>query len=94
MRELLETAYTHDADCDYFTVSACERWSITMVKRLKRERPDEVKIVKENADGTLMAHIPFEWMRIVPKRNTKNFKGNTRALERYREGKKRKSLTV
>lgn len=75
MRELLETAYTHDADCNYFTVSACERWSITMVKRLKRERPDEVKIVRENPDGTLMAHIPFEWMRIVPKRATSNPNG-------------------
>lgn len=88
MKELLETAYTHDAGCDYFTLSACESWSIAMAKRLHREHPDKVKIVVTNPDGTIMAHIPFEWMRIIPKRKTENMKGNPESLRRARNTRK------
>ncbi|NCB50919.1 MAG: hypothetical protein EOM54_03400 [Clostridia bacterium] len=52
---------------DTFTVSACERWSVAMLKRLKAKYPDEVDIRHVNKDGSIVAHIPFEWMRIVPK---------------------------
>lgn len=67
MSELFKTSYAHDADCDYFVVNAGERWSIDMVKRLTEKQPDKVNIVKENEDGTLIAHVPFEWMMVRPK---------------------------
>lgn len=35
--------------------------------RLARDRPDEVQIVAENKDGSILAHIQLAWMRIVPK---------------------------
>lgn len=63
-----ETVYEHAAGSPTFTVSAVERWSVTMLSRLAAEHPDEVEITSRNQDGSLVAHVPFEWMRIVPKR--------------------------
>ena len=71
MNDIHETVYEHDSTRkDAFTVSASERWSINMIKRLKQRFPDEIEITAENADGSIVAHIPLAWMRIVPKRHT------------------------
>ncbi len=63
-----ETIYEHEAGADYFWVTASERWSVNMVRRLKEKYPDEVEITNENLDGSLMARFPACWMRIRPKR--------------------------
>lgn len=68
MREIQETVYEHSSDRDTFTVTAAERWSRAMVRRLKERFPEEVEITYENRDGSIVAHIPLSWMRIVPKR--------------------------
>lgn len=68
MAELRETAYDHVDGRETFTVTAAERWSIALVNRLKRERPEDVEIVHRNEDGSILARMPFEWMRIVPKK--------------------------
>jgi hypothetical protein len=69
MDEIRETIYEHAAGSDTFTVTAAERKSIGMLRRLAEKHPGEVEIVAENADGSLVAHLPYSWMRIVPKRN-------------------------
>lgn len=66
--EIYETIYEHVAGTPTFTVTAAERWSRSMLHKLKEKFPDEVDIHIENSDGSLCAHLPFEWMRIVPKR--------------------------
>lgn len=63
-----ETIYEHISGADYFTVTAAERWSVGMIKRLKEKSPDSVEIVAENKDGSIVARFPQEWMRISPKR--------------------------
>lgn len=63
-----ETVYEHTNGIDTFTVTAAERWSIRMIKKLAEQYKDEVVIVHENADGSLVAHIPLSWMRISPKK--------------------------
>ena len=68
MQEVRETVYEHLSDGETFTVTAAERWSVAMLRRLKEKYPEQVKIVYENKDGSLLARVPFEWMRIVPKR--------------------------
>lgn len=68
MAELDETIYEHFRGDDTVTVTAAERWSIAMCKRLQRKYPDQVEIDHINKDGSMVVHIPFEWMRIVPKK--------------------------
>lgn len=63
-----ETVYEHVNGNDTFTVTGAERWSVGMIRRLKEKFPDQVKIVAENEDGSITARVPFEWMRIKPKR--------------------------
>lgn len=63
-----ETVYEHLQGEDTFTVTAAERKSVGMLRRLKERYPDDVEIVAENDDGSLVAHLPESWMRIVPKK--------------------------
>lgn len=36
----------------------------TRIRRLAAERPEECRIVAENKDGSLCAHIPVAWIKI------------------------------
>ena len=36
--------------------------------KLAREHPDEVKIISENEDGSIFAHIPVKYVKISPPR--------------------------
>ena len=63
-----ETVFEHIRGNDTFTVTAAEPWSVGMIRRLQAKHPDQVKIICTNQDGSLLAHLPFEWMRIVPKK--------------------------
>jgi len=71
IQDVKETVYEHISGSDTVTITAAERWSITMIKNLKKRFPEQVEIICENADGSLLAHIPLDWMRIVPKKKTK-----------------------
>ena len=37
---------------------------ISKIKKLAEKYPDECKIVAENIDGSIMAHIPVKWIKI------------------------------
>ena len=63
-----ETVFEHIRGNDTFTVTAAEPWSVGMIRRLQAKHPDQVEIICTNQDGSLLAHLPFEWMRIVPKK--------------------------
>jgi len=66
------TVYEHvPPDGKIFIVTAAEPWSVGMINRLKKSHPDEVKITAVNKDGSLVAELPLDWMRIKPK-YTKN----------------------
>jgi hypothetical protein len=65
---LTETTFDHIKGNDKFSLTAAEQWSIAMVKKLKARYPDEVEILHTNPDGSMLVHLPFDWMRVVPKR--------------------------
>lgn len=84
-----ETVYTHLAGDPHITVTAAEKWSRGMVQRLAEKYPDQVKIMCTNDDGSCVAHVPFEWMRIVPKRTLSLTEEQRQEVaERLRKGKK------
>lgn len=64
-----ETIYEHVKGDETFTVTAAERWSVNMVKRLSEKYPGQVEILGKNEDGSLVASFPADWMRIVPKKS-------------------------
>lgn len=68
MGTLNETCTDHVKGENFFTMTAAEVWSIAMVKRLKARYPEDVEIQHTNPDGSMVARMPFEWMRVVPKK--------------------------
>ena len=49
---------------DTATVTFCQQRFITKIRKLAEKFPDECKIIAENKDGSIMAHIPVKWIRI------------------------------
>ena len=93
MNEIKETVYEHVQGEDTFTVTAAERSSITMLRRLQEKHPAEVEIVAENPDGSLVAHLPYSWMRIVPKKKVvMSEERRAEAAERLRAAREAKSV--
>lgn len=84
-----ETVYEHIGGDETMTITAEERWSVNMIRKLKAKYPDKVTITYENYDGSLVAHMPAEWMRIVPKREINLTEERRNALaERMRQLRK------
>lgn len=63
-----ETVYNHTAGDSVFYITANDSWSISMIRRLNKKYPDDVKIIIKNKDGSLLAEAPKDWMKIVPRK--------------------------
>lgn len=50
------------------TLSLSQRRTISRVKQLAEQYPDECQIVAENRDGSVCAHVPVSWVKISPPR--------------------------
>lgn len=52
------------------TVTLSQGKYITKIKKLAKQYPNEVEILKENADGSMLCHIPTSYIKInnPPKR--------------------------
>lgn len=48
------------------TLSLTQGRTITRVMKLAKSRPEECKIIAENADGSIVAKVPVGWIRINP----------------------------
>lgn len=57
-----ETCITYIVGDPYATYSTGENRRITKLKRQALEHPELVQILYENDDGSILAHIPPEWM--------------------------------
>lgn len=53
-------------DSDRATVSFSQGRYITRIRKLAAERPEECKVMAQNKDGSICAHIPVAWIRINP----------------------------
>lgn len=52
------------------TVTLSQGRYISKVRRLAGKYPDEVKIVTENQDGSIVAHIPTSYIKISRSKRT------------------------
>lgn len=68
MEEIRETAWDHIAGEKTASFSTAEKKWIKEIQRLKELYPNEVDIQYKNSDGSILAHIPYEWLRIRPKK--------------------------
>lgn len=49
---------------DVVSVTFSQRKFKNKIKKLAEKYPDEVKIIAENKDGSIFAHIPLSWIKI------------------------------
>ena len=74
---------------DRATVTFTQAKYKTRIRKLAEERPNEVEIVAENADGSMCAHIPLDWIRINPTRELSE--AQREVLERMHQIKLKRS---
>lgn len=89
--KITETCFDHIDEDLHFVITASENWSIKKIKQLKEKYPDDVKIVHENKDGSLVAHVPKDWIKIQPKKNyTLSDAQKKLVVQRLQQGRKNK----
>ena len=50
------------------TCTFCSPKYVNKIKKLVKDRSEECKIVAENEDGSIVAHIPVKWIKIQASR--------------------------
>ena len=53
-------------DGEWATLSLSQRRTISRVKHLAEQYPEQCQILAENKDGSLYAHVPVKWIKISP----------------------------
>lgn len=56
----------------------------TRIRKLAAEHPEDCEIVAENKDGSLCAHIPVAWVKIIPTRQLTDEQREERAEAMHR----------
>lgn len=74
------------------TVYTGEVRFINALKKLKEEYPDEVNITAVNDDGSMLARVPFDWMRFVAPKRHREMTDEQRAAaaERMKKAREKK----
>lgn len=62
----MENTIEFTRDSERATVTLSQGRYKSKILRLAAERPEECEIVAENKDGSLCAHIPVAWVKIIP----------------------------
>ena len=50
-------------------VSLSQKRTISRVRKLAKDHPGKCQIVADNKDGSICAHIPVSWVKIIPGRS-------------------------
>jgi len=62
----VENVIEFTRDSERASVTFCQGRYKSRIKKLAAERPEECRIVAENTDGSMCAHIPAAWIKINP----------------------------
>lgn len=72
---------------DYAEVSAYSNSKLKgQIERLAKSCPDDVKIIAENDDGSIFAHVPIKWVNVRRPRQMSEEQKEA-AAERLRKAK-------
>lgn len=64
----METVFEHTQNSTTWTVSTNERLYKNQLARLAKAHPDDVRMIAQNKDGSVLYHIPASWLRVRPPR--------------------------
>lgn len=95
MAEIWETNINHCAGEDWITVCTAEKKWVNRLRKLSKQHEDDVTIVAENPDGSLLVRLPYSWFQFPrPKRHVTPMSEERRAevtenLRRWHEEQRR-----
>lgn len=91
---LNETSLSHDGGSKVWHVTASESWSISKLRKLAEQHPDEVKIYHENDDGSILVELPRNYVKFsAPKRMNLTDEQRVELAEKARKNFKKHGLT-
>ena len=61
---LKETAVDHLEGYKWATVTTGERKWLNKIAKLQEKSPEDVQVVATNPDGSIVVHIPFDWVKL------------------------------
>lgn len=70
MEDIRETAWDHIGGEKTATFSTSEKKWIREIQKLHEKFPNEVEIRYTNKDGSILVHIPADWLKIRPKKKS------------------------
>lgn len=59
--EIIETDVNRCVGDGYCAITTAEKKFVNKIKKLKEQYPDEIKIIAENDNGSIYAHVPYDW---------------------------------
>ena len=61
------------------------------IRRLVEERPDDIRILEENKDGSILVQFPLKWVKVGPPRRVSEEQKAKSAerFQKYREEKQK-----
>lgn len=63
-----ETSLDHIAGQNTYTFFTSEAAMINKIMKLAEEYPDDVEFMAKNCDGSILCHVPKNWVKIQPPR--------------------------
>ena len=83
VKEMNENVIEFLKNEEMMTCTLCQGRFITKVRELAEKFPDEVEITVENADGSIVAHVPVRFLHLSYR--TMSDEARQAAVERARE---------
>lgn len=93
MEAYSETAIDHIKGDTHCSVSTGEQAVRNRLAKLAERYPDDVKLVSNNADGSVYYHIPFKWVKLSPPRKVEMTDEKRVALANRMRAMREKSKT-
>jgi len=74
------------------TVTFSQRRMVNKLKKYAEDYPEDIKIVVENDDGSIVAHVPVSYFKFTPPRKGREFTDEEKkaAADRLAQARKRK----
>lgn len=88
-----ETAIDRVTGDDFCSVYTDEKKYIRQLKKFAEDYPKDVEIIKENFDGSVLAHVPYEWFRFIKPPTKRNLTEEQRrnVAERMKKARAQKA---
>ena len=91
MDDIRETTIDHTSGQKTFSVFSSEYVMARRLRKLAEQYPDEVEIVAQNPDGSLLLRVPQDWVMVRrPRKRSMTDEQKAQASERLHAAREKK----